>query len=121
VPTVIKFLRENNWEANQQNCHALALETRDHIKALTGLEPLRTQEWFGQMVAVRLPDSTDVAAVKTRLYDDYHIEVPLHAFQDMQLMRISFQTYNTRADADALVEALGKILSAQKVTPQNAE
>jgi isopenicillin-N epimerase len=110
VPTAIEFLHEHHWENIQRDCHSLALATRDRINTLTGLEPLSTEQFFGQLVAARLPASADVAVLKTRLYNEYHIEVPLHVFNGMNLIRISFQAYNTQAEADALVETLGKLL-----------
>jgi isopenicillin-N epimerase len=110
VPTAIEFLHEHNWETVQRDCHALAVDTLNRINAITGLAPLSTEQFFGQLVAARLPASADVAALKTRLYDDHHIEVPLHTFNGMNLIRISFQAYNTQADADALIDALVKLL-----------
>lgn len=111
VPTAIQFQQEHNWETVRRDCHALALETRDRLNAITGLPPLSDEQHFGQMVAVRLPNSLDLPSLKTRLYDEHRIEVPVHEFEDLKLMRVSFQAYTSREDAEALVRAMQELLS----------
>jgi isopenicillin-N epimerase len=54
--------------------------------------------------------SSDLAVLKSRLYDEYKIEVPLIQWQDKQFVRISVQGYNTQEDVDALVAALRILL-----------
>jgi isopenicillin-N epimerase len=62
------------------------------------------------MAAAPLPDSVDLAALKTRLYEEHRIEVPLISWNGRKLIRVSVQGYNSRRDVDALVEALEHIL-----------
>ena len=52
----------------------------------------------------------DIQALKTRLYDDYRIEVPLRRWCDQPLIRVSIQGYNTRQDTEALLAALEALL-----------
>ncbi|MEK7310368.1 MAG: aminotransferase, partial [Chloroflexota bacterium] len=112
TPAAIEFQREHDWDAVRRECRTLARETRDRLNALTGFDPLCPDSavWFTQLFAVRLPDSVDTDTLKARLYDEFRIEVPLHPWNNMKLMRVSIQGYNTREDADALVEALGMCL-----------
>jgi isopenicillin-N epimerase len=56
-----------------------------------------------------LPPS-DIGLLKSRLYDEYKIELPLIQWQDQQFLRISVQGYNAQADIDRLVEALKVLL-----------
>lgn len=65
------------------------------------------------MVAVPLPDTVDLAALKTRLYDEYRIEVQLIAWNGRKLIRVSIQGYNMQRDLDMLLLAL-KNLGAGK-------
>ena len=60
--------------------------------------------------------ASDLTVLKSRLYDEYKIEVPLTEWQDRQFVRISIQAYNTRADVDALENAL-KILLPRVACP----
>jgi isopenicillin-N epimerase len=111
VPAAIRFQAEQGWEPVRVACHALASETRARVNALTGLDSLcpDSPEWFGQMAAIRLPQ-VDSAALKTRLYDEYRVEVPLVNWNGADFVRVSFQGYNTRADLEALLEALAALL-----------
>jgi len=111
TPAAIRFQAEHNWAAVHARCRALAAETRVRINTLTGLPPISPDEpcWFRQFFAARLPDEVDVEKLKTTLYNEYQIEVPVYRWNDIPLIRVSFQGYNTPDDADMLINAL-KIL-----------
>jgi isopenicillin-N epimerase len=111
VPTAIKFMQEHNWGYVRAKCHELARFARTAITELTGLEPLSpdSPEWYSQMVTLPLP-KCDPEILKQRLYDEYHIEVPIGTGNGRQFIRVSIQGYNTRADVDALVSALKELL-----------
>ena len=112
TPAAIQFQAEHHWEAVRAGCHALAREARRQINELTGLPALcpDSSEWFSQMAAVRLPP-VDVETLKTRLYDDYRVEVPVFKWNDQPILRFSFQGYNSAADVEALVRALKAVWS----------
>ncbi|MBM2847242.1 MAG: putative aminotransferase [Anaerolineales bacterium] len=111
TPAAIQFQAEHDWGAVRAECHGLASETRRRIDDLTGLAPIcpDSRDWFSQMAAIRLPP-VDVNALKERLYNDYRVEVPLFKWNDQPFMRVSFQGYNSRTDADALVDALKHLM-----------
>jgi isopenicillin-N epimerase len=110
VPAAIQFQVGHNWPAVRQRCHALALQTRQRIDALTGLPPICPDDWLGQFFAARLPVQTDLDSLKQRLYDERRIEAPMIHWNGQKLIRVSFQGYNTQADADALLLALEQLL-----------
>lgn len=110
VPAAIDFQRKFNWDTVREECHLLAHETQMRLADLTGLAPIVDPSYFGQMVAAPLPDC-DPNELKRRLYDEYRIEIPLITWEGSYYVRASFQAYNTRADADALLTALGKLLN----------
>jgi selenocysteine lyase/cysteine desulfurase len=62
------------------------------------------------MAASPLPDGLEIDAVKTRLYDQYKIEVPLVKWGEKNLIRYSYQAYNSRDDMEKLIAALTGIL-----------
>lgn len=111
VPAAIAFQAEHDWDRVRNDCQGLAAETRNRINALTGLPPIcpESTSWFRQFFAARLPD-VDVPGLKTRLYEEYRIEVPVLRWQDQPFIRVSIQGYNTRQDADALLAALEELL-----------
>jgi isopenicillin-N epimerase len=79
---------------------------------LTGLAPLHSSadNWFAQLTTAPLPVNTDLVALKARLYDEYRVEVPLIAWKDKKLIRVSIQGYNSNEDINRLLEALSASL-----------
>ena len=116
VPDAINFQREHDWETVRESCFQLASYAQEKICAISGLSPLHQPgaRTFRQMVAVPLPDVTDMVSLKARLYAEYNIEVPLTSWNGRKLIRISVQGYNTEQDINALVQAL-KVLLPQVV------
>lgn len=112
TPAAIAFQAAHDWEAVRRRCCVLAADTRHRLNALTGLPAIcpDSPEWFTQLFAARLPDGADTKALKMALYDDYRIEAPLIEWNGQKFIRVSFQGYNTQADAEALVEAMGDLL-----------
>ncbi len=112
VPAAIDFMAERAWPAVQAACHRLAARARRELCAVTGRPPLcpESDTWFRQMAAVWLPASCDAEALKTRLYDEFRIEVPVNEHHGDWLLRVSIQGYNTEEDVAALVDALRAVL-----------
>lgn len=110
VPAAIEFQAKHKWDDVRVVCHELAVDAQTRICDLTGLVPLSSDDWFAQLTTAPLPANTDLIALKTRLYDEYRIEIPLIAWKDKKLIRISIQGYNTKRDVDRLLSALPKLL-----------
>ena len=108
VPAAIAFQERHGWDRVRRDCHGLAAETLHRICDLTGLEPISSDSDFGQMVAIPVPPM-DPARLKQTLFEPYRIEIPVTGHRDRMFLRLSIQAYNTRADADALVEAVKAI------------
>jgi aspartate aminotransferase-like enzyme len=113
VPAAIRFQAEHDWDTVRARCHALAVTTRDRVHAMTGLEVVSPEDWFSQLVSIRLPDSTDLPALHRALWEDHRIEVPIGRWNGQAYVRVSFQAYNDESDADALVQALQELLLVQ--------
>ena len=114
VPAAIAFQAEHDWDAVRGRCHALAREARARLAALTGLPPICPDPaagwpWFAQMVAAPLPPY-DGPTLRRRLYDEYRIEAPVTTWEGRNLLRVSFQGYNTAADLETLMGALADVL-----------
>ena len=112
VPEAIRFQQKQAWAEARAACHQLAVETWNRIHDLTGHAPLHSAPdvWFAQMTVATLPADTDLVALKARLYDEYRIEIPLIAWNERKLIRLSVQGYNSRRDMDKLLFALKKLL-----------
>jgi isopenicillin-N epimerase len=112
VPAAIEFQKQHAWDAVRGRCHTLARDAQAQICSLTGLAPLHSQSetWFSQMAAAPLPEDIDITQLKVRLYDEYQVEVPLTAWRNKKLIRVSIQGYNSKEDVDALLFALSSLL-----------
>jgi isopenicillin-N epimerase len=115
VPAAIQFQQTQDWDRVRSECHDLASQTGRRIQELTGLPALHpdSPEWYAQMDSLPLPPGTDAEALKTRLYNEFHIEVPILRWGSETLLRFSIQGYNTRQDTDALVIALRRLLQGK--------
>ena len=111
VPTAIQFMRDNNWDEVRNECHNLLRQGIERICDLVKMPPLYPldSDFYGQMGIAPLPLS-NLAVLKSRLYDEHKIEVPLIQWQGKQFVRISVQGYNSREDIDTLVNALKVLL-----------
>ena len=111
IPTAIEFMQEHNWDEVRNECHNLLRQGIERICNLINMPPLYPldSEFYSQMGIAPLPLS-NLAALKSRLYDEHKIEVPLVQWQDKQFIRISVQGYNSQEDIDALVNALQVLL-----------
>jgi isopenicillin-N epimerase len=121
VPAAIDFQQAYDWDGVRAACHALAVETQARLAELTGLLPVVAPEVYAQMVIAALPDNLkiDPFELKRRLYDECRVEIPVTAWFPAAeggaarfFVRASFQGYNTRADADALLDGLSRLLPA---------
>jgi isopenicillin-N epimerase len=111
IPTAIQFMQDHDWENVRCQCHLLLRQAIERICDLTELPPLYPldSDFYYQMGIAPLPLS-NLPLLKSRLYDEYKIEVPLTEWQNKQFIRISVQGYNTQEDIDALVNALEVLL-----------
>lgn len=113
VPAAIQFQEDHNWEVVRNRCHGLIKDTRQRINQITGMPAFCPDDagWYRQLASLELPPGTDDQIFKARLYDEFNVEVPAYQWENRPVFRISFQGYNDNQDADALVEAVGIILS----------
>jgi isopenicillin-N epimerase len=112
VPTAIQFMAEHNWDQVRQDCHNLLRPTIQRICELVRMKPLYPldSDLYQQMGIAPLPTNIDLTALKTRLYDEHRVEVPLIDWNGRKFVRISIQGYNTQEDLGALYDGLRELL-----------
>jgi len=112
VPAAINFQEQNQWDKVRSACHTLAQEAQKRLCEATGIPPIHSDDdsWFAQLTAAPLPAKTDLAALKSRLYDQHRIEIPLIAWNDLKLIRVSIQGYNSDQDVEHLIKTLTELL-----------
>lgn len=112
VPAALQFMADYHWDNVRLNCHELLEHAIQRICTLVEMEPLYplNSDFYFQMGIAPLPPEADLGFLKARLYDEYHIEVPLIQWGERKFVRISVQGYNTQEDTDALVDGLWSLL-----------
>ena len=110
VPEALRFRRENDWDDVASHCSALVQDTARRLGELTGLAPLSSPQFCApQMVAMPIPEC-DTAEIHKTLFERYRIEIPVFAWQDHCIARVSVQGYNSRPQMDLLIQALSELL-----------
>ena len=108
VPSVIKFLKENDWTNISNICHNTNLEAREKINSFLKQKPISSDEFIGQMSSIEI-QCKDPMALRKKLYNDHNIQVPIYKWGDKTFLRISIQAYNSMEDVEKLILALDKI------------
>jgi len=63
-------------------------------------------ENYTQLASIQIPDQFDVAQLKSYLYEEHKVELPVLVWADKKMIRVSIQGYNNEEDIDALVKGL---------------
>ncbi len=112
VATAIKF--QSNFDRDQLHArnHRLAKYARQRLLEIPGTRPLTpdSDQWFGWMVSVCLPEG-DHSTLQKRLWERYSIEIPVMEFEGTALIRVSCPLYVRESDIDYLMLALRRELS----------
>jgi len=116
IPAALEFIEKHQWHQVQLDTHHLLRLTIERICDLVGMEPLYPfqSNLFHQMGIAPLPQNINLEALKTRLYSEYQVEVPLIEWNNQNFIRISIQAYNTPEDCDALLLGLQELLPLLK-------
>jgi isopenicillin-N epimerase len=113
VPAAIDFLAANDWEARCAEAHTRAMALMHRVSARTGIAPIADDSFFVQMAPLPVPHQ-DAAALRKRLFDAFHIEVPVTQHVDADggrtFVRVSVQPYTSDDDLAALESALFSVL-----------
>jgi isopenicillin-N epimerase len=104
VPQALDFLAKHDWAAVRASCHALAGHALRTLTARHGLAPIAQDADWAQMVAIPVP-AQEAETLRTRLYGESGIEVPVTSHAGKVFVRLSVQGYNTPQDIERLLAA----------------
>lgn len=110
TPACLKFLEENHWSDHTKKSRAmiqqyypiLAKELNSHL-----ICPLE-DNFLGQMCSVPI-STTNPLGLKSSLYDEYKIEIPVVTFTKQIYLRMSLEPYNSEKDVEILIDAIREI------------
>lgn len=101
VPDAISFQAGRDWPRHRASCHGLAVEVMHEFARRHGLPPIAPDDCFGQMTPLPVP-AQDAAALRTRLFNEHRIEVPVTQHGGRTFVRVSMQAYNRAEDLERL-------------------
>lgn len=105
VPAALDFLARHDWPRHRARSHARAVALMHRVGARNGLVPIGADSDFGQMVPipVRCPNPE---ALRTHLFEQRRIEVPVTQHSGHSFVRVSVQAYTQDSELQALETAL---------------
>jgi selenocysteine lyase/cysteine desulfurase len=96
---------------------------RERTRELSGYLRQRLSSWRGLSVATpaeaamcgaiaafRLPENVNTAVLRSRLWEQFRVEASVIDRDGQQAIRVSTHFFNTHAEIDLLVDALGELL-----------
>jgi len=116
-PALADFRKEHQWDEKVSgDCHKLLQKTLHEIEDITGMPMVYpdSYDFYSQMGYAPLPKMTDLNSFGRRLWEEFHIEIPVITWNDFLGYRISVQGYNTQEDMDALINATKIMLKEYK-------
>ncbi len=113
VPAAIRFEEKWQWDAVRARAAATLDAWLPRFAACAGMPPIYAAGDSlrpPQMAVSPLPAHVDAALLKSRLLDEFAVEVPIVTWRDRKFVRVSVQGYTTEADLAALERALRALL-----------
>jgi len=113
IPFTIEYLKSLSWENIISKSREQLRQFQEKMCSKLDIKTLTTasSKWQGQMASFILPDNTDPEIVKTFLFSNYRIEVPVFDWNGNTVIRISMQPYNTIKELHLLEQALSEFLN----------
>ncbi|MFM1857499.1 MAG: hypothetical protein RLZ05_559 [Bacteroidota bacterium] len=110
IPAALEFMQQNSWEQVSAACRALVLDNAPRFYELLGAKPLAPlrEEFILQLCSFQL-QTNDAERIKSILFNEYKIEVPVMRHGDKVFLRYSIQAFNSQTDLDQLYNALAAI------------
>lgn len=119
VPAAIDLLESFGRQRFRDYGHELARAARQRLEELCGSRALVPDDpaWYGTMITIPLPEGPSLRTTPnswdpwTRvLWERHRIEIPIIDWNGRRHIRVSCHLYNTQADLDQLLSALGELL-----------
>jgi isopenicillin-N epimerase len=113
VPFAIDLMAQQPWDRAQQHGRGLAQVAHDMLVALPGVQPMHAggHDPLLQMATVILPSDVDTDHMKQWLYNERAIEVVVHRWLNVPILRCSAHLHTQQRDIDALEAAVREYLT----------
>lgn len=111
VPTTIEFMEANNWPEVAKECRELVQSNAIPFCELLNSKPLApiSDDFILQLFSIPIKTS-EPETLKTLLFNQYKIEIPVMRHGENVYLRYSIQAFNTQRDLDILRDAIKDII-----------
>ena len=107
IPEVIDFLKQHNWEECSKKCRELNVWAKEKINHVLNKEELCNNKFLGQMNSIYINKKATID-FHIYFYKKYKIQIPFMIWNDISLVRVSIQVYNSKEDIYKLLDAMKK-------------
>ncbi|MDZ4750043.1 MAG: aminotransferase class V-fold PLP-dependent enzyme [Flavobacteriales bacterium] len=116
IPAALNFIEDHSWNEVVVSCK---MEILRHYKSLcdvVGTNPICpiNNRFLGQMASIPVR-TKDPLMLKSLLYKEYQIEIPVFSWQDYVFVRISLNGYNDESDIHTLAEAMSDLVARGEI------
>lgn len=113
IPAAIKFHTQYVNSRFKNKVHSLLGYVKIALEKILQTKPIvgAISENM-QMYAHPLPRPIDGKELKSKLYDNFKIEIPIAKQNNVEYIRISLQLYNSKLDVDYFLECLASLVRA---------
>ncbi|MCF6240760.1 MAG: aminotransferase class V-fold PLP-dependent enzyme [Bacteroidales bacterium] len=112
VPAGIEFHKEYSTYPVKQNIRKMLEYTKNELSKIFNTKAIIEEIPENiQMYAHPLPQKINGKLLKTKLYDEYKIELPVSTQNNVEYLRISLQIFNNKSELDILFARLKYLLT----------
>jgi len=112
IPFALRWMKQQPWSEVQKYSRELAACAMDMLCAIPNVSPVlySGQDPLLQMTAVILPGTTDVVHMKQWLYNEKAIEVVVHRWLGVPMLRCSAHAHTRKANIEFLALSVREYL-----------
>jgi isopenicillin-N epimerase len=112
LPDAIDFQAMLGHDRIRERTRELSGYLRQRLSSWRGLSVATPAEaaMCGAIAAFRLPENVNTAVLRSRLWEQFRVEASVIDRDGQQAIRVSTHFFNTHAEIDLLVDALGELL-----------
>jgi isopenicillin-N epimerase len=110
IPTAVQFLKNNDWKSVSNTCKQMVLSNYEKTASILNGKPICpvSADYLGQICSSPIK-TVEPERLKSILYNEFKIEVPIMELNDSVYLRFSTQAYIDQNDIDLLHQALETI------------
>ena len=110
VPAAIKWHNEFMTDEVRKRCSDLARLAVESASQVRGMSRVHPDAFYSQMGLIDVTSRMfNAEELKSRLYQEYQIEVPIICWKNRTFIRVSTHAYTTQAHIELLIRALREL------------